>query len=386
MSEHGGTPPTPGPLRPAPLAAPPEGGDRFDQSQFHTIIRRISGDGSDLYSIPGLGPPPPPPPRTASVPPPVPNLHLDASGVSLQPPPAPSSPPPFGLPQQVEFGTDATVGEAMEATQAVDPEEQQRQGQLVALFGCKGGTGNTFAAVNLAAALARRHNVCLVDLDLQMGDVLVSLNMEGRCAISHFIRDIREEGEHFNPRNVLDRHEGTGVYVLSQVHCLEELDLLRPSEIGRVFSFLKSRFHYVVVDGLRTFDDNSMFVLDQADRILMVLTQDVPSVRSASRSMEIFRRIGYDESKVAVVLNSYRNRELITPHYVAMSLRLQPVLTLRRDFKLVLKSINEGTPLHVCAPQSKIAGDIDALAQELGGRAGDRAQQGGVFSKLKFWK
>lgn len=269
------------------------------------------------------------------------------------------------------------------------PEPEGRQGKLIAMFGCKGGTGSTFLGLNLAVALARRHNVCLVDMDYQMGDVQVSLNMEGRCAISHFLREIRDGGETFNPRNVLDRHEGTGIYVVSQVHCLEELDLLRPSEIARLVTFLKQRFPFVIVDGLRGFDDNSMFVLDAADRILLTISQDVPSVRSAGRSMEIFRRIGYDETKVAVVINRYYKKALVTPASAARSLRLEQVHTVRSDFKLVVKSLNEGNPLATIAPQAKVTRDLDRLAEAMSGRSlGGRrpGEQQGLFSKLKFWK
>ncbi|MBM4319156.1 MAG: hypothetical protein FJ125_04160, partial [Deltaproteobacteria bacterium] len=267
-------------------------------------------------------------------------------------------------------------------------EPAPRQGKVVALFGCKGGVGNTFTAVNLSVALSRTHNVCLVDMDLQMGDVLVSMNMEGRCAISHLIREIRNEGDAFNPRNILDRHEATGAYVVSQVHCLEELDLLKPHDVSNLFYFMKQRFPFVVVDGLRSFDDNSMAILDAADQILLVVNQDVPSVRSAGRSMEIFRRIGYEQMKMTVVINRYYKKALVSPEYIAMSLNTDRVMTIRHDFDLVVKSLNEGAPLHLLAPASRITGDIDALADTLREKSGPgaKARSKGLLSSLAFWR
>jgi len=386
----------------SPLAPPPDSyQDPRDHSQFHTIIRRITGE----ESYEGPKPPLPPGPR-----PPSPKVHVGGGPAPPAPPsfPAPGfapPPPPVNVPAPPGFSSPFVSAPAMgvpaagvspfieqpaePAAPAAATPEAARHGRLVALFGCKGGVGNTFVAINLAAALARTANVCLVDMDLQMGDILTSLNLEGRCAVSHLIREVRTGGETFNPRTVLDRHEGSGVYVLSQVHCLEELDLLKPSELVNLFGFLKTRFPYTIIDGLRGFDDNSMVLLDAADIILLVVSQDVPSVRAASRSMEIFRRIGYDPDKVRIVVNRYYKKALVTPSYIGMSLKTPHVDLVRRDFPLALKSLNEGIPLHLMAPQSKIALDIDKLADALrdrDGRAAAAEQPGGLLQKLRFWK
>ncbi len=240
-----------------------------------------------------------------------------------------------------------------------------QQGHLIVLFGCKGGVGNTFTAINLAVSLAQEHNVCLVDMDLQMGDVLVSLNMEGRGAFSHLIREVRKEGDSLNPRTILDRHTDTGISVVSQVNHLEELGMITPTEVANTFQFLKGSFPFTVVDGIRGFDDLSMPILDVADTVIFVVNQDVASVRSAGRTLDVFRRIGYDESRVVVVVNSYHKREVIKPVDIARSLRLNRVFTLRRDERLVLRSLNEGKPVLLLAPQSRILRDMEAVAEAI---------------------
>src|SRR5439155_18843437 len=84
----------------------------------------------------------------------------------------------------------------------------------------KGGTGATTLATNLAGALQREDKrVLLVDLDRQLGDVLVFLDMAGRYTIPDVLQNIhRLDRELF--LSSLARHS-PGVYVLPQPDYLE---------------------------------------------------------------------------------------------------------------------------------------------------------------------
>ena len=54
------------------------------------------------------------------------------------------------------------------------------QGQIVTVMSAKGGSGKTVTATNLAVLLARQPDttICLVDADLQFGDVCLVLQLE----------------------------------------------------------------------------------------------------------------------------------------------------------------------------------------------------------------
>src|SRR5205823_13512248 len=60
-----------------------------------------------------------------------------------------------------------------------DGDGDGRRGVVVTVFSAKGGCGKTTLASNLAASLADngRREVCLVDLDLNFGDVAIVLQL-----------------------------------------------------------------------------------------------------------------------------------------------------------------------------------------------------------------
>ncbi|MFC7732200.1 AAA family ATPase [Actinomadura keratinilytica] len=71
---------------------------------------------------------------------------------------------------------------------AAGPDLGGRRGRVIALAGAKGGTGATTIAVQLALGAARAgRSVCLVDMDLQTGDVATYLDMVHRRSIADLV-------------------------------------------------------------------------------------------------------------------------------------------------------------------------------------------------------
>src|SRR6185369_3083361 len=64
-------------------------------------------------------------------------------------------------------------------------------GQVITIFGAKGGVEATAIATNLAGAMQRRSlRVCLVDLDLYLGDVLAFLDIPGSYSITDVLANM----------------------------------------------------------------------------------------------------------------------------------------------------------------------------------------------------
>ena len=68
---------------------------------------------------------------------------------------------------------------------AATPTEGHKRGRVVTLASATGGCGKTFLATNLAYLLAKQpnHRVCVVDLDLQFGEVSTTLHLRPRYTI-----------------------------------------------------------------------------------------------------------------------------------------------------------------------------------------------------------
>jgi len=253
--------------------------------------------------------------------------------------------------------------------------------QVTAFFPAKGGMGATSLATHLAGALARQgRRVCLVDLDFELGDVLSFLDMKGTYTLADVAGNT-----HRLDRELLDasvpRH-ASGVWVLSQCDAVADGERLDPGAVAGVLRFLRRHYDHVVVDGLRDFGDLSFAALDVATRIALVVTQEVPAVRSAQRCAAYFGQLGYDSSRLLLLVNRYQKGSPITREVVEETVGLPVAATVANDFTGLSRAVNRGVLLWDEAPRSVVARDMEALAASIAPLRGPAAAPASLFRKL----
>jgi pilus assembly protein CpaE len=259
------------------------------------------------------------------------------------------------------------------------------QSSVVTVFGAKGGVGSTTIAANLAGALqASGQRVCLVDLNLHLGDVLSFMDVPGTYSITDLCANMARLDDDLLRTSMI--HHDSGVDVLAQSGKMEEAEQITAADVAALLSFLRRHYDRVVIDGVRGFDDISLAALDASQHVLMVLTQDVPAVRNGLRCLEMFKRLNYDESKVRVVLNRHQKGSRITMDVVRDTLHMPVAHTIGNDFASVIDAINRGLLLKDAAPRARLTNDIQGLLPLLAGPGEPPVRRsffGGLFGGKK---
>lgn len=250
-------------------------------------------------------------------------------------------------------------------------------GTVTAVFSCKGGSGATTIASNLAGALLGRDgasagDTALVDLDFQMGDTLVFLDLQCHYNFKSLLADV-----HRLDKELLDKSLAThscGLHVLAQTDDLEGADEFDSAATARCIDLMRRHHAHVVIDGLRDLRDSSLAALDAADRVLLVLTQDVPALKNAHRCLNIFTRLGYERDKILPVINRFQKRSELDRDAIGDALGHPVAATISNDFPTVVRAINEGALLTQLAPRARVTRDICELVPLLcpAGPAGDK--------------
>jgi pilus assembly protein CpaE len=218
------------------------------------------------------------------------------------------------------------------------------KGAVIAVYSPKGGAGTTTIAVNVALQLARqRYATILVDGSLQFGDVGVMLNLKPVATIMDLV-ERSNELEHELVSSVATSHR-SGLKILTAPTRPEMAEAVRPSHMETLLNYLRQHFTYIVVDTSKKLDDVNLAILDQADRILLVIQPELPAIKNASRFLDLANDLKYPREKVILVVNEVVDRQGIGPMDIAKALKRPSPLVIPADEREARQAINQGDPL-----------------------------------------
>ena len=254
----------------------------------------------------------------------------------------------------------------MKAKRASFP-EARKTGKVIAVLSPSGGCGSSTMAVNISAVLAREHKECgLIDLRLAAGDLASMLSLKPTHTIADLCEHLaRVDRSMFNQFFV--RHS-SGIHLLAAPADFADIHLVDGKGVGRTLSMARERFPYVVVDLDNAFRAEQVEALWQSDVILLVLRPDYTSLRNVRRAMANFSRLGLDSNRLRVVVNRDGQRRQLSASQTEEALGMKPLHCIPDDPARANRAVNQGIPLVLQHPHTKIARSIKNLAMSVNGR------------------
>ncbi len=234
----------------------------------------------------------------------------------------------------------------------------QKTGRVVAVFSGKGGAGVSFFATNLAAAM--NLPTLLVDLNLQAGDAASFLGLEARYSLADFVSN-RARLDDSLISSLITRHS-INLSLLAAPLEAHEAEEIKPQDLTEVLHLLSQRYERIVLDLPHTFDPVTVAALDRADDIFLLLTLDIPGIRSTKRALTVFDRLDYPRRKIHVVVNRWSRNIDVELQKVQTHLGEQFIGLVPNDYRKVMDSINLGQPHVQADPASKITAEIKRIA------------------------
>lgn len=242
------------------------------------------------------------------------------------------------------------------------------RGSVVLVYSPKGGTGVTTLAVNLALSLHNEDTrTALIDGNLQFGDVAVFLNEQGK----NTILDLTSRVDDLDPdivENVMIRHAASGVHVLASPSRPEQAEQVTGDQFTRLLEYLRQLYAYVVVDTTPMLSDVILAAIDASDVIVLVATQDIPSIKNARLFLDLLHTMGIERERVVFAMNRYDKRIAITPERVGENLRQAVDAVIPLDEKTVIPSVNRGIPFVLDNKTQPAARGIFSLAESVRNR------------------
>jgi pilus assembly protein CpaE len=238
----------------------------------------------------------------------------------------------------------------------------ERRGRILSFVGCKGGSGATFLATNLAYTIAEatKTRVALIDLNLLGDAALYVTQQSARATVADVLQQVhRLDGALLS---------ASMIHVLPDFHLLpspedsDRLTHIRPENIEPLLTIAASHYDLVIIDAGRSLDDVMVRALDRSDSIFAVLQLNLPFLRNAKRVLHALTELNYAKEKVKLLVNRFEKRAPITLDDLAATLKHEVFRTIPNSFTAVAASIDQGVPVAKLAPRDSVAKALRELA------------------------
>ncbi|WP_374456589.1 CpaE family protein [Nocardioides sp.] len=264
---------------------------------------------------------------------------------------------------EVQAAAEEAKARLVAEAEAQRAAEEAPQGKLFTVFSTKGGVGKSLVAVNTAVALSQRgHRVCLVDLDVNSGDVAIMLQLSPTRNVNDLV-SFRGEIDEGAIESLLTKHSDTMSVIAAPV-TLDSPDQASAEEIGRLLDGLKAMFEFIVVDTSGVFDDQALAALDRSATIILVGTLDIPALKGVKLATSTLDLLNFPRDSWSFVLNRADAKVGLTQPEFESTLGLKADATLVSS-REVLAAVNRGEALVSAFPANANSKALTTFATTL---------------------
>jgi pilus assembly protein CpaE len=242
--------------------------------------------------------------------------------------------------------------------------DEDKPVRTIAVYSPRGGVGTSTLALNLALALhdETEGRVLLVEGKLAFGHLDVLLNLRTRNTLADLIPHANALDSGLVAEVVAEH--ATGLQVVLGPTDLQVAQGIRAEDLFNVLEGLKRLYDYLVIDAGSALTENTVTLLDAADRVLLVTTPELAALHDVSRFVQLSRSLGYPPGKLLVALNRAGQEGGVKTKDIESALHHELFGQVPDDGANSLRSLNRGLPLLVRYPRSPASKAYQQLAKQ----------------------
>ena len=235
----------------------------------------------------------------------------------------------------------------------------------IGFLSLRGGTGVTSLAVNSAIALAitQKTDTAIVDLTHLGGHTALMLGLRPTSSVSRALSASNNFTlESIRPHFI--KHK-SGLQLLASSFNVEEQLSSETNHLEQLALTLKSGFAFTIFDlSKNAFEAQSARILLQLDRIILVLSPDVPSLQSTALALQGLTQLAVSDNRISLVVNQVIPQHALPLETIQKAVK-RPIAAKIPFEPDMIKAVNSGQPLLLSSPKSAAAAAIARFAGTL---------------------
>jgi Flp pilus assembly CpaE family ATPase len=275
-----------------------------------------------------------------------------------------------GVRDVVQVGDDAAMAAACRRSYEVTRRmlappagEDSAPGQIVTVFGAKGGCGKTALAVNLGVALAMQgvKRVCVVDLDLAFGDVAISVQLDPLRTILDAL-PMAGHMDESGAASLLTRYQ-PGLDMLLAPVTPGDAEKIPARLVGELLAVLRGMYDFVIVDTPAHFSEHVLTAMDVSSHLVLLTTPDVTALKSLRVTLDMLDMLSYPRQIRLVVVNRADSKVGISAEQIRKVVRSDIAAHIPSS-RAIPVSVNKGVPIMLADPGHPISQSVAKFVQQ----------------------
>lgn len=267
--------------------------------------------------------------------------------------------------------------DALVRTEATLTQSQRPSFRTIAFIGSRGGVGATTIATNCAWLAANQFNrkVCLVDMDLQLGTVALSLDLDPGTGLRDALTDPERVDEVFIDRAVVKASDRLAV--LGGEEPLDDAPLIEAQAVRKLVTTIGETYDTIVLDIPTRLAVAQPELLSVASEVVVVCDLSLASLRDLNRMRRFAGSAGIEahQTIVANLVGTRKGGQISRADFEkGLDGKIDHVVPL--DNKAAANAANLGVAL-AADKRSAATAALTAMTQSL---------VGGKPAKRPFWR
>lgn len=235
-----------------------------------------------------------------------------------------------------------------------------KKSSIVAVYGFRGGVGQTTIATNLAAALRRitQHDVCLIDMSPSGGQVARHLRLKPAHHWGEALTMRKLDWDSL--RGLLTRHS-SGLMLLAAPSVPQLPTAPSAKLMKNILSLLQEEKIFVVIDLPSVYNPAFTASLSMADIALHVVTPDPLSVETAVHTDNILAKSTTPPKQKSYLLNHVTPEEMMPAATVERGLGSRVGFSIAYDANQS-RALAQGVPLALTTTKSSVSTAVSQMA------------------------
>ncbi len=237
------------------------------------------------------------------------------------------------------------------------------EASIIAFHSLRGGCGCSSLSVNMALGLRSLWQMPTVLLDVSMmaGQVALMLNSSLKRTWGDISQYTAGEIDEELLDSIIARTD-SGLSYIAAPTLPSEADLIKPMVLNAALQILRRKFDYIVADVAHDFQEISLQVLDVADKILLVGAPDLASVRALSAALDTYKKLGYPDEKIKIILNATFPRLGLPKEKIEAALGKPVSVIIPNQPDVFVNAINFGQPFITHKPNELASAVLEDYA------------------------